>query len=154
MLNFNLSIALAELAKSRAELLKSWEEANKSSIEMDGRMQSRYDTQKEEYAGRANMIMGQIQRLGRLSEFLQTKVGSNRKDNIDVGNLVQIQFDEERNPMYLILLENLGGGTVCGFDLISINSPIGKSILGRKKGEKVTYNVGSQLVGLRIIDFI
>jgi len=153
MIKLNLDDALKELAESHRQLLISWDEANKTSIDMDGRMQTRYDTQKEEYAARANIIMSQIESNEHLVNMLKKILISEKADTITIGCCVKLQIDDDEEPLNLVLLDDLGGGSLCGFDLISVNSPLGKSIIGKRVGERINYSVANKIIGLRIIDF-
>jgi len=134
----DLNLPLEELQELRKKLVVSWERANRASIEADGKMQSRYDTQKEEYAAEATMIQSQIDTVDRLIDCLENLQRPESVDEIQIGHIVQVQVEDD-DPMNILLLEDLGGSVLSGIQLISTQSPMGKAILGRKAGETVVY---------------
>jgi len=150
---FDIELALEELRESRKALVASWESTNKTSIDMDSRMQSRYDTQKEEYAAQANMIQAQIDRVDELIEMLSNLQRPESFDQVQVGHIVNIQVEHDDEPMRVLLLEDLGGPILCNVQLLSVRSPLGRAILGKKVTETVIYQgpVGNVAVQIKAI---
>lgn len=134
----DLNSALEELHETRIRLIESWKRANRASIESDSKMQSRYDTRKEEFAARANMIQTQINRVERLISCLRNLQRPEDVAHVQIGHIVRIRIEND-DPISILLLEDQGGKVLNGTQLISIKSPLGKALLGRKPGEKVTY---------------
>ena len=149
----DLDLALEELQESRKKLVTAWERANRASIEADGKMQSRYDTQKEEYAAEAAMIQSQIDRVDRLIDRFENLQRPENVDQIQIGHVVRIRIEDDE-PMNILLLEDLGGSVLSGMQLISTQSPLGKAILGRRAGETVVYQGPAGEMVTRIIAIV
>ena len=62
-----------------------------------------------------------------------------KEDEVGVNNTVTVYFEEEDEEEVYKLVTTVRGNTLKG--LVSIESPIGKAILGHKKGERVYVQV-------------
>lgn len=149
----NNKMNLEDLIERRKQLEISYEEAVKASIEADGKMQSRYDTQKEEWAGRANLIAMQIQQIdqtiSRLKEELST-ASKTPPNEVIVGSRVTLQIDEDEPETFIVL--DLGGGTnVSNYQILSTSSPIGKAILGHRIGDKLVVQVNNNNLKIKVL---
>jgi transcription elongation factor GreA len=131
------NLDLDELRRERERLVRVYDELIKASNEFDGKMQSRYDTQKEEYAGQANMVQGAIVRVDRQIAQLESLLVSNQSgDVVGIGSRVKLRVDQEE-PFEALVISDTGGNKVSGMQLVSLNSPLGKAINGKHSGELV-----------------
>ena len=75
-----------------------------------------------------------------------------RQDQIGLNNTVRISFEEEAEEEVYKIVTTVRSNSIKG--LISIDSPLGKALLGRKKGDRIYVSI-SEDVGYyaRIIDF-
>jgi transcription elongation GreA/GreB family factor len=132
---------LTGLRMRRGELQRSYERAVKTSQEADGRMQSRYDTQKEEWAREAEMLHEQIIRLDEQIAYLSQLLSPSQYEEVEIGHVVTLQVNGDDSENFL-LVEGLGGTQIGEIQTLSNSSPIGKAILGKCVGDKVTVNLG------------
>ncbi len=128
---------LDELRRERERLTRVYDELIKASNEFDGKMQSRYDTQKEEYAGQANMVLSAIVRVDRqIAQLESLSVNNESADMVGIGSRVKLRIDQEE-PFEALVISDTGGNKISGIQLISLNSPLGKAINGKHSGEVV-----------------
>lgn len=102
-------------------------------IESDGKMQSRYDTQKEEYAREAETIELQIIALEEQVEEIEQLQTPTDNTKVSIGHIVTIEIDGDESEEYLLLEKHSGVqiGNIC---TLSVASPIGQAILGKTVG--------------------
>lgn len=84
-------------------------------------------------------------RIRYLERMIKTAVvisDDSKEDEIGVNNTVTIYFEEDDEEETFKLVTTVRGNTLKG--LVSIESPIGKAILGHKKGERVFVQVNEQ----------
>ena len=130
-------IDLEGLRKEREKLVERYEELIKASIDFDGKMQSRYDTQKEETAAQANLVGELIKRMDRqIAQVSELESGNVANGRVSIGSKIMVSIDDEE-PFEAVLIADTGGSKVSGVRLISANSPMGKAIEGKKIGETV-----------------
>ena len=137
-----LDDVIKRLEERKKQLEASLQEAIRISNEADGKMQSRYDTQKEEWAARANLLARQIAEISSLASHIRevaTRKGS-LCETVQVGCRVVLQINDSP-PEEVILLERGGGTSIYGITVISISSPIGKHILGKKPGDEIIVSM-------------
>lgn len=65
------------------------------------------------------------------------------EDEIGVNNTVEIQYDEEDEKETIKLVTTVREDSLSGF--ISIESPLGKALLGKKVGDRVLIHVNDSL---------
>lgn len=145
-----MHVDIQELEKEKEKLLKALERARKARDEADGRMQSRYDTQKEDYALEAALIQEQIQRLEKEIEHLKSLRKLKSSEFITIGHTVNLQIGDDE-PFEVLLVEDFGGRSINGKLTISRKSPIGSAILGRKAGDTVVIKLPDGEMNVRII---
>ena len=76
-----------------------------------------------------------------------------KEDEVGLNNTVTIYFEDDDEEETFKLVTTVRGNTLKG--LVSIESPIGKAILGKKKGDRVLVQVNEQngyYVTIREID--
>lgn len=136
------------LEKRRERLIESLAAAIKARNEADGKMQSRYDTQREDAAQDVAMYEGLIAELDRLIAQISlvqthTMAGSSTLSDtndltatrrVEIGKLVTIRFDCGDSEDYL-LLDGQGGVELGTCQTLSTSSPVGQLILGAHIGE-------------------
>jgi transcription elongation factor GreA len=62
-----------------------------------------------------------------------------KEDEVGINNMVTVYFEEDQEIATYKLVTTVRGNTLIG--LISIESPIGKAILGHKVGERIYVKV-------------
>jgi transcription elongation GreA/GreB family factor len=120
------------------------------------RMESRYDTYREEYSMKAAAIGGSLDDLKFLQGFLaglltETK---ERVTKIMLGSVVEVDYGD--NDRELILLLPCHGGDIVKTSqgdvlLISIDSPLGQAIKDHEVGEEVAYETNDHKITIKII---
>lgn len=95
-------------------------------------------------------------RIRYLERMIKTAVvisDDSKEDEVGLNNTVTIYFEDDDEEETFKLVTTVRGNTLKG--LVSIESPIGKAILGKKKGERVFVQVNEQngyYVTIREID--
>jgi transcription elongation factor GreA len=86
----------------------------------------------------------------RISEIASLNVTRLPKDEIAYGSLVRLlDLDTEKEVTYrLVLSEELGGDPT----LLSISSPIGSALLGKKEGDDVNIRIPSGTKRFEVLD--
>lgn len=84
-------------------------------------------------------------RIRYLERMLKTAVvveDTSKEDEVGLNNIVKVFFEEDGEEETYKLVTSIRGNSMKG--MISIESPIGKAILGKKVGERVTIKVNDQ----------
>src|SRR5689334_1176208 len=118
---------LSSLRKRRDELEKGYKEAVRVSNEMEGKMISRYDTQKEEWAREAEMLQKQMLLVEEQIVYLSELPVPQQMERVEVGHIVKLHIDDD-DPEDYLLVETLGGAKIGPVKLLSTESSIGKAI--------------------------
>lgn len=71
-----------------------------------------------------------------------------REGEVGINNTVELYFEEEEEIQTYRLVTSIRGNSLKG--LISIESPIGKAILGKKEGDRVEIPLGTETIHVRI----
>ena len=136
------------LQKRKAELEAALAIAKKARDEADGKMQSRYDTQKEDAAQDMAMYEGLIANIDKLIIKLSSLQGQRKNsDTVEIGNHVVIEFSDGYQEEFL-LLDSLGGVDLGEYQTLSTESPVGNAILGARVGETIEVKLGQ---GRRVV---
>lgn len=114
-------------------------------IEAPGRMQSRYDSSKQESGYLADALLKRLARLrSELTMIGSIKINKTCAGIIEAGSLVVI-IEEEKRRFFMILLG--AGGTIvkstilnCAVTIITPVSPIGKTLMNAAKGDLVIFD--------------
>jgi transcription elongation GreA/GreB family factor len=139
-----------DLEEKKRQLVRALRRAEKARDEADSRMQSRHDTQKEDYALEADLIRGQIERVGKEIEQLKCLRRPRASDAIAIGHIVTLQIGDDE-PCELVLVERFGGRAIGGISTMSVESPIGKAIVGKRAGETLVVKLAHGQVRVRVI---
>lgn len=125
---------IAEQIDRQRQHIQQLEEARNTA---EGKMQSRYDTQKETLNTQVNIG---LDILGRLETAKQEIAAGVMCDKVEPGACVEALIDGE--PEQLLCLRtkvDLPDVTV-----VSPQSPIGQAIMGKTPGNKTVYSVGQR----------
>lgn len=87
-----------------------------------------------------NMNESRIRYLERMVKSAQVIVDGSANDEVGLNNEVHIYFEEEREEEVFKLVTSIRGASLKGY--ISIESPIGKAILGKKVNERIYVKIG------------
>ena len=91
--------------------------------------------------------------LERMSKTAVVIADDSKEDEVGLNNTVTIYFEDDDEEETFKLVTTVRGNTLKG--LVSLESPIGKAILGKKKGDRVLVQVNEQngyYVTIREID--
>lgn len=141
---------LAILEKRRRVLETSLAIAKKARDEADGRMQSRYDTQKEDAAQEVAMYEALLDNVNKLMTELSELENSPATNTVTVGRHVVIEF-EEGNREEFLLLDSQGGVNLGEYQTMSTDSPVGGAILDAHVGETVRVQLAQGLIVVKIV---
>lgn len=81
-------------------------------------------------------------RIRYLERMLKTAIvveDTSKEDEVGINNTVELYFEEDQEVEIYRLVTSVRGSSVNG--LISIESPLGKAVFGRKAGERVFVKV-------------
>lgn len=124
-------------------MLKDIEEARNNA---DSAKTSRYDGQREIFAGDANLKRKQIDQMRAFQQFVST---ATPMDRIHEGAEFTVELWDEGeiipNAIYTPLAVKLGETTI-----ITPNSPMGAAIRGLKAGDAFTYEVRKNIMAGQI----
>jgi transcription elongation GreA/GreB family factor len=144
---------LQAIREQVSRLQKQYEATKKTSLEMDSRNETRYDTQREDFAREAEMIERSIISLESLiAELEKTRVAPDAPV-VSVGHTVTLEIDGDPPERFLVV-NQVGGVAVGDVVTLSVDSPIGAAILGKRAGATATALVNkSRLLPVRIVSF-
>ncbi|MDY3249900.1 MAG: transcription elongation factor GreA [Candidatus Choladocola sp.] len=89
-----------------------------------------------------NKNESRIRYLDRMLKTATIISDDSREDEVGINNTVQVYFEEDDETETYRLVTSVRGNSVNG--LISIESPVGKAILGHKVGDRVYIKVNEQ----------
>lgn len=89
-----------------------------------------------------NINESRIRYLERMLRTAQVVTDDSRADEVGLNNLVEIYFEDEDEVEEVKLVTSIRGNSLDG--RISIESPLGKAILGKKVGDRVHVQVNAQ----------
>lgn len=146
-----MTIQLEALEERKQGLLEGLAAAKKAQFEADGKMQSRYDTQKEDAAQEVAIYEALIADIDNV--ITQLKSVESEQQNIDIadiGRVVTIEFDDGEQDKF-VLLDTKGGVSIGDYQTLSSQSPVGGAIFGKKVGETVSVKLPSGEMPIRIV---
>lgn len=123
-----------EQVERQRQHIKQLEEARNTA---EGKMQSRYDTQKETLNTQVNIG---LDILGRLEAAKQEIAAGVMCDKVEPGAYVDALIDGE--PEQLLCLRNRVD--LSDVMVVSPQSPIGHALMGKIPGDKAVYSVGQR----------
>lgn len=89
-----------------------------------------------------NKNESRIRYLERMIKTAKVISDDSREDEVGINNTVQVYFEEDDETETYRLVTTVRGSSLKG--LISIDSPLGKAILGHKVGDRVYIKVNEQ----------
>lgn len=89
-----------------------------------------------------NSNESRIRYLERMLKTARVINDQSREDEVGINNTVQVYFEEDDETETYRLVTTVRGNSLSG--LISIESPLGKAILGHKVGDRVRIRVNEQ----------
>ena len=117
--------------------------ARKAQFEADGKMQSRYDTQKEDAAQEVAIYEGLTANIDNVIARLKTANTEQVSiDVVEISRLITVEFDDGEQDKFL-LLDTRGGVNIGDYQTLSPQSPVGSAILGKRVGETVSVKLPS-----------
>lgn len=130
-----LKIILNRLEETALSTQKSLERTRRDAIESPGRMQSRYDSAKQELSYLADSLQNRLSQIQREITILRSFeiTESLSEDEITLGSLIQIEEEDEKR-FYFILPVGSGETITTEFgEVITItpSSPLGRSFIGK-----------------------
>jgi transcription elongation GreA/GreB family factor len=143
-----------QVLKQQVDRLRQlYEATKKTSLEMDSRNETRYDTQREDFAREAEMIERSIINMERLIKELEGISAPADGNRVCVGHTVTLEIDGDP-PEKFLLVKQVGGVSLGDVVTLSIDSPIGAAILGARAGMTTAAKVSkTSLVPVRIVSF-
>ncbi|MCX6810409.1 MAG: hypothetical protein NTY30_01565 [Candidatus Berkelbacteria bacterium] len=139
-------------------LQKRIDENATSAANSPGSMQSWSDKSKQEFTQLAEALSKDIPplqlSLKQISAILES--GKIPSKNISVGSIVKVQYPDEPNDEYLVIVPTAGGNLITvddkDFFLLSEKSDLGKSLLNKKLNDKVNLKSGSEVLITEVIN--
>lgn len=144
-----MKIDIHEIFFTKEKLESSLRDAISIRNQMEGKMQSRYDTQREEWARQCEIIESQIASLLGLLDFIYTNQSNEQIKRVCLGSLVELTIDNDEREIFLITEAN-GGIGFSNITTLSISSPLGKKIIGCEKNEIINYKNNDEIVKIRV----
>lgn len=95
-----------------------------------------------------NRNESRIRYLEKLLKHAVVVSDDSREGEVGINNTVELYFEEEEEIQTYRLVTSIRGNSLKG--LISIESPIGKAILGKKEGDRVEIPLGTETIHVRI----
>ncbi|MDO4322771.1 MAG: transcription elongation factor GreA [Lachnospiraceae bacterium] len=89
-----------------------------------------------------NKNESRIRYLERMLKTAKVISDNSKEDEVGINNTVQVYFEEDDETETYRLVTTVRGSSING--LISIESPLGKAILGHKVGDRVYIKVNDQ----------
>lgn len=89
-----------------------------------------------------NQNESRIRYLERMLKTAKVISDDSKEDEVGINNTVRVYFEEDDEEETYRLVTSIRGDSMSG--LISIESPLGKAILGHKAGERVMVRVNEQ----------
>lgn len=135
--------------------INAYEMAREASIKAEGRMQSRYDTQKIEASYLANTYASMIENIKTEINQIQSISIPNSNNKIEVGHCALVATIDDKTPkeeIYFILPTGITcstyGDMMCDVIFVSLSSPIGSALLSKKEGDilQIKLPIGSKKV--------
>ena len=134
-----------ELIRLRNSYYNGAEKASTMAKEADGAMQSQHDTTKVEQSWLANALGKMAGGIGEIIENWDKLIPSKEYDEVNMGALVYLKDLNYSDEEWFYLLP-FGGGVSTEInhqkiEALSIESPLGKNLLGKKKGEIIEFKI-------------
>ena len=144
------SAPLEILKQRRQRLLQGLADATKARDEADSKMQSRYDTQKEDAAQDVAIYQGLLTEVTGLIEELEQLDPNLNREAIGIGSRITLEFDDGSREEFL-LLDRSGGTDLGEFQVLSCGSPVGKAVIGYCQGDTVDVSLPRAEISVHIL---
>lgn len=147
----------SDVEKIRAEIEHRKLVVRKAAIEAVKEARSHGDLSEnfEYYAAKKdkNQNESRIRYLERMLKTAQIVSDESKEDEVGINNTVTLYFEEDDEEVEYRIVTSVRGNSMRG--LISIESPIGKAVIGHKAGERVLVRIdnnSSYYVTIKNID--
>lgn len=146
------------MSEQAERLFASAEESFRISAQMDGRMQSRYDTQKEDHAADGNMKLSIAtklkSRVQALTEMREQGIPE-LAERIEIFSLFQLEDKIYGGNEWFFLSDMVGGVNIeiNGVKVygLSPETPLGTNVMSKARGDMVKYYVDSEEQKFKIL---
>lgn len=135
---------LEKLREALSITERQLEQARQGAIEAPGRMQSRYDSAKQEFSYLAESYQKRIFQIkNEISTLEEWKVRQTSKEIIGMGSLVEIEEDRNKKKSFYFILPAGAGEIVKNrrlkktITIISVKSPLAKELLNKRVGDSL-----------------
>ena len=135
---------LEKLSEALSLAERQLEQARQGAIEAPGRMQSRYDSAKQEFSYLAESYQKRIFQIkNEISTLEEWKVRQTSKEIVDVGSLVETEEDRNKKKSFYFILPAGAGEIVKNrrlrktITIISVKSPLAKELLNKRVGDSL-----------------
>lgn len=95
-----------------------------------------------------NRNESRIRYLEKLLKHAVVVSDTSKEGEVGINNTVELYFEEDEEVQTYRLVTSIRGNSLKG--LISIESPIGKAILGKRKGDRVEVSLGTEKIHVQI----
>lgn len=149
-----LNYLAEKVQETRGHVKSAIQAANTSQT----RMESRYDTYREEYSMQAAAITCKLPGIENLHNYLKGLLdGDNSSITISEGSIAKIEYAPE--DWEIVLVVPGGGGDLIDSSygmirLLSVQSCLGRALLGKSAGNCITYNHNGQEITVRVAELI
>jgi len=123
-----------QLDELQKELARTFEERRKAAEEGDLKENSAYIF----YGERAQVLDTQISQLRDDLKMAKVKMAPTQTEIIEFGHAVTVCFEDDQRQMTITLVGKNDASLKIGW--VSLESPLGLALTGKKKGEKVMVN--------------
>ncbi|HOT30299.1 MAG TPA: GreA/GreB family elongation factor [Candidatus Ozemobacteraceae bacterium] len=137
-----------QIEEQIAETFKSYQSNKDISINAPGKMESRYDTRKYEYGAVADGLAALLEQLQETLKSVKSLCAKPDGEKIQLGSFVLADFvrsteqGTETGRILYMILSSLFDGNLQQVKIASASSPIGKALLGKKAGDRVSIEMG------------
>ncbi|MBF0120746.1 MAG: GreA/GreB family elongation factor [Desulfobacterales bacterium] len=139
---------LYDMTEKKEQELKLYsKDAQERANEAEGAMISRYDTFKEEGQYLAGGLKIRHEELWSSLAIIKTLMNDNNfkeHEIINILSIINIEFEDGTESKFF-LLPVMGGEKIEDCTVITPNSPIAKSIIGKKEGDEFKYFVNNKI---------
>ncbi len=97
----------------------------------------------------SGVLQTQVERIREVLSAAEIIEPRQETAQVGIGNTIEVLFDGEDDPETYTILGPEDSAT--RQDMISVVSPLGKSVLGKKAGETVSYRVGSRDISVKVL---
>lgn len=150
-----LKLAIQHFEKEAETLKQSAEEARQGAINAPGRMQSRYDTRKEELSALHGSLQEKYIEMQSAISLIKG-IDVRKIDTIRSGAIVKVD-DQTQNRPYTYFVIPRGGGEIVRLgdeeiSLITFASPLGKALFRHRAGDTVKFVTPEGIRMLKILE--